>query len=70
MKLIKNSLFLARKERFVNIKLILGMLHLTQLSSSECDTTKNLFVNSYPSLFLGGTGDMYDIERGQLSIQD
>ena len=38
--------------------------------SSEYDICKNVFVNSYPWLFPGGIGDIYDLERGKVSIQD
>ncbi len=32
--------------------------------------SKNIFVNSYPWLFPGGIGDMYDIEHVKAPIQD
>ena len=37
---------------------------------SEYDTTKQIFVNSYPWLFPGGIGDLYDMERGQWSVKE
>jgi hypothetical protein len=30
------------------------------------DHTKQIFVNSYPWLFPGGIGDIYDIEQGEV----
>jgi hypothetical protein len=32
--------------------------------------TKNIFVNSYPWLFPGGIGGMYDLSHGKVSIKD
>ena len=37
---------------------------------SEYDITKNIFTNSYPWLFPGGIGDIYDMTRGKVSIKD
>ena len=31
---------------------------------------KQIFVNSYPWLFPGGIGDIYDIERGEVPIKE
>ncbi len=38
--------------------------------NSEYDITKNIFVNSYPWLFPGGIGDMYDLTHGKVLIQE
>ncbi len=37
---------------------------------SEYDHTKQIFVNSYPWLFPGGVGDIYDMERGEVPIEE
>ncbi len=37
---------------------------------SEYDITKNIFTNSYPWLFPGGIGDIYNMTRGKVSIKD
>jgi hypothetical protein len=37
---------------------------------SEYDHTKQIFVNSYPWLFPGGVGDIYDLEQGQIPIKE
>jgi len=50
-------------EKFPHFILILA-------SISENDFTKDIFVNSYPWLFPGGIGDMYDITRGKVSIKE
>ena len=39
-------------------------------SYSEYDHTKQIFVNSYPWLFPGGVGDIYDMERGEVPIKE
>ncbi len=39
-------------------------------SISEYDVTKNIFANSYPWLFSGEIGDMYDMPQGKVSIKD
>ncbi len=36
---------------------------------SECNHTKPIFVNSYPRLFPGGVGDIYDMEQGEVPIK-
>ena len=45
------------------------MQHLIQFDS-EYDHTKQIYVNSYPWLFPGGVGDIYDIERGEVPIKE
>jgi hypothetical protein len=40
------------------------------VSNSKYDITKNIFVNSYPWLFPGGIGDIYDLTCGKVSIQE
>ena len=37
---------------------------------SEYDPTESVFVNSYPWLFPGGIGDLYDMERGKWSVKE
>jgi hypothetical protein len=53
---------------------MLGKIQLFILKTlsiiSEYDVTKNIFANSYPWLFPGGIGDMYDMTRGKVSIKD
>ena len=46
------------------------VIHNTVSTISEYDVTKNIFANSYPWLFPGGIGDMYDMTRGKVSIKD
>ncbi len=47
------------------------MYHLTSIHwHSKYDHTKHFFVNSYPWLFPGGVGDIYDLERGEISIKE
>jgi hypothetical protein len=41
-----------------------------QLCCSEYDITKDIFTNSYPWLFPGGIGDIYDMTRGKVSIKE
>ena len=36
----------------------------------EYDLTKQVFVNSYPWLFPGGIGDLYDMQRGEWSVKE
>jgi hypothetical protein len=40
------------------------------VSNSKYDITKNNFVNSNPWFFPGGIGDMYDLARGKVTIQE
>ena len=40
------------------------VIHNTVSTISEYDVTKNIFANSYPWLFPGGIGDMYDMTLG------
>ncbi len=37
---------------------------------SEYDHTKQIFVNSYPWLFPGGVGDIYNLEQGELPMKE
>ena len=47
------------------------MYHLTSIHwRSKYDHTKQIFVNSYPWLFPGGVGDIYDLERGEIPIKE
>ena len=47
------------------------MYHITSIHHcSKYDHTKQIFVNSYPWLFPGGVGDIYDLEQGQIPIKD
>ena len=36
----------------------------------EYDPTESMFVNSYPWLFPGGVGDLYDIKRGKWGVRE
>jgi hypothetical protein len=38
------------------------------MSGSEYNHTQQIFVNSYPWLFPGGVGDIYDMEQGEVPI--
>jgi hypothetical protein len=40
------------------------------VSNSKDDITKKIFVDSYPCLFPGEIGDMYDLTGGKVSIQE
>lgn len=40
------------------------------LLCSEYDPTESVYVNSYPWLFPGGIGDLYDMDRGKWSVKD
>ena len=47
------------------------MYHLTSIHCrSKYDHTKQIFVNSYPWLFPGGVGDIYDLEQGEIPIKE
>jgi hypothetical protein len=47
------------------------MYHLTSIHQcSKYDHTKQIFVNSYPWLFPGGIGDIYDLEQGEVPIKE
>lgn len=46
--------------------LFVSVSNLISLLLREYDPTESVFVNSYPWLFPGGIGDLYDMERGQL----
>jgi hypothetical protein len=47
------------------------MYHLTSIHNrSEYDHTKQIFVNSYPWLFPGGIGDIYNLDRGEIPIKE
>lgn len=37
---------------------------------SEYDPTESVYVNSYPWLFPGGIGDLYDMERGEWGVKE
>ena len=36
----------------------------------EYDPTESVYVNSYPWLFPGGIGDLYDMERGKWGVKE
>ena len=55
---------------FLNLKNSQIAIVLTSVSISEYDITKNIFINSYPWLFPGGIGDMYDLTYGKVSIKE
>ena len=40
------------------------------LLSREYDPTESVYVNSYPWLFPGGIGDLYDMERGKWGVRE
>ncbi len=43
------------------------MYHLTSIHQhSEYNHTNHFFVNSYPWLFPGGVGDIYNLEQGEI----
>lgn len=42
----------------------------TNVNRREYDLTKQVFVNSYPWLFPGGVGDLYDMKRGRWSVKE
>ncbi len=47
------------------------MYHLTSIHwRSKYNHTKQIFVNSYPWLFPGGVGDIYDLEQGEIPIKE
>ncbi len=47
------------------------MYHLTSIHRrSKYNHTKYFFVNSYPWLFTGGVGDIYDLEEGEIPIKE
>ncbi len=47
------------------------MYHLTSIHQrSEYNHTKQIFVNSYPWLFPGGLGDIYNLEQGEIPIKE
>ncbi len=47
------------------------MYHLTSIHCrSEYNHTKHFIVNSYPCLFPGGVGDIYDLEPGEIPIKE
>ncbi len=58
--------------QFTNFVKFPDMTHTKNTSPtiSEYDITKNIFANSYPWLFPGGIGNMYDMTRGKVSIKD
>jgi hypothetical protein len=53
---------------FLNLKNSQIAIVLTPASISKYDIT-NIFVNSYPWLFPGGIGDMYDLTCRKVSIK-
>jgi hypothetical protein len=55
---------------FLNLKNFQIAIVLTPASISKYDITKNIFVNSYPWLFPGGIGDMYDLTCRKVSIKE
>jgi hypothetical protein len=47
------------------------MYHLTSIHCcSKYDHTKHFFVNSYPWLFPGGVGDIYNLEQEEIPIKE
>ena len=46
------------------------LISLFNYSSSEYDMTKSVFANSYPWLFPGGVGDVYDMKRGGWDVKE
>ncbi len=42
----------------------------SHIIDSKYNHTKQIFVNSYPCLFPGGIGDIYDIEQGEVPIKE
>ncbi len=42
----------------------------SHIIDNEYHHTKQIFVNSYPWLFPGGIGDIYDIEQGEVPIKE
>lgn len=44
------------------------IFHRLHTTNSEYDRSKSIFVNSYPWLFPGGIGDIYDEERGEVDF--
>jgi hypothetical protein len=60
-KHVPGFLHVGKKSNFLILK--------TQSTISEYDVTKNIFANSYPWLFPGGSGDMYDMTRGKYQLK-
>ncbi len=56
--------------KYFHTLLFLPLTHLFPPFCSEYDITKNIFTNSYPWLFPGGIGDIYNMMRGKVSIKD
>jgi hypothetical protein len=47
------------------------MYHLASIQNrSEYNHTKHFFVNSYPWLFPGRIGDIYNLEQGEIPIKE
>jgi hypothetical protein len=54
-----------------NIQNLNNMYHLASIHNrSIYNHTKHFFVNSYPWLFPGGIGDIYNLEQGEIPIKE